>query len=152
MLLKVTHQTDLSYSDLISESVMELRMAPRQEQEQHRLSFTLAIGPATSALSYFDWLGNTVHSFTVNGFHKQIRIVATSVVETETTDRAKLEELPDTWPLSAQDYDYTCYDYLQYGGPVVDSPALKNLADAVRPAPGTPMIHLAWRMLGAINT
>ena len=83
MLLKITHQTDLSYTDLISESVMELRMAPRQEQDQHRLSFTLGVGPPTSAFSYFDWLGNSVHAFTVNSFHDHIRIVATSVVETD---------------------------------------------------------------------
>jgi hypothetical protein len=39
MLLKITHATDLRYTDLIAETVMELRMAPRQEQDQHRLSF-----------------------------------------------------------------------------------------------------------------
>ena len=83
MLLKLTHTTDLHYSGLISESIMELRMAPRQEEDQHRLAFTLAIGPPTSAFSYFDWLGNTVHWFTVNSFHKDIRIIATSVVETD---------------------------------------------------------------------
>src|SRR5882724_13257859 len=98
MLLKLTHETDLSYSDLISESVMELRMAPRQEQDQHRLSFTLAIGPPTAAFSYFDWLGNTVHAFTVNSFHKQIRIVATSVLETNRAPM-NLSELPDEWPV-----------------------------------------------------
>src|SRR5688572_18301230 len=132
MLLKLTHTTELAYTDLISESVMELRMAPRQEQDQHRLSFTLAIGPGTTAVSYFDWLGNTVHTFTVNGFHKQIRIVATSVVETEHV-RPTPEKAPDTWPLAPGDYDYTCYDYLNFGGPVVDSPALKTLADELRP-------------------
>ena len=83
MLLKLTHTTDLTYSDLISESVMELRMAPRQEADQHRLSFDLAIGPAAHVTSYFDWLDNTVHTFTVGPFHNQIRIVATSVVETD---------------------------------------------------------------------
>src|SRR3954464_9612458 len=123
MLLRLTHTTELTYSDLISESVMELRMAPRQEQDQHRLSFTLAIGPATNALSYFDWLGNTVHTFAVNGFHKQIRIVATSVVQTESRS-TPLEELADTWPLTPGSYDYTNYDFLQFGGPVVESPAL----------------------------
>ena len=50
MLLKLTHTTDLNYSDLISESVMELRMAPRQEEDHHRLSFTLAIGPPAPAM------------------------------------------------------------------------------------------------------
>ena len=151
MLLKITHTTDLAYTDLISESVMELRMVPRQEEDQHRLSFTLAIGPGTTALSYFDWLGNTVHTFTVNGFHRQIRIVATSVVQTEDS-RVRPDTLPDTWPLPPNAYDYTCYDYLQYGGPIVDSPALQALADQLRPEPGTPLSHLAWRMLGAINT
>ena len=34
MLLKIVHETDLRYSDLISESIMELRMVPRQEQDQ----------------------------------------------------------------------------------------------------------------------
>src|SRR3954464_9549469 len=123
MLLRLTHTTELTYSDLISESVMELRMAPRQEQDQHRLSFTLAIGPATNALSYFDWLGNTVHTFTVNGFHKQIRIVATSVVETERA-RPEPQTIADNWPLAADSYDYSCYDFLQFGGPIVESPAL----------------------------
>src|SRR5581483_7544082 len=83
MLLKTTHQTHLTYSDFISESVMELRVAPRQEQDQHRLSFDLALGPQASVTSYFDWLGNTVHAFTVNDFHGRIEIVATSVVETD---------------------------------------------------------------------
>jgi transglutaminase-like putative cysteine protease len=151
MLLKLTHSTNLTYSDLISESVMELRMAPRQEMDQHRLSFSLAIGPPTTALSYFDWLGNTVHSFTVNGFHKQIRIVATSVVQTEARSEG-IETLPDTWPIDPDAYDYTNYDYLQFGGPVVESAALQHLVDVVRPEPGTPLVHLAWRILGALNT
>src|SRR5437868_13050845 len=112
MLLKLTHQTDLSYSDLISESVMELRMAPRQEEDQHRLAFTLAIGPPTAAFSYFDWLGNTVHWFTVNSFHKDIRIIATSVVETD-RPAAEPRKFEDTWPLAMQDVDYAIYDYLQ---------------------------------------
>src|SRR5688572_1724851 len=128
MLLKLTHTAELAYTDLISESVMELRMAPRQEEDQHRLSFTLAIGPGTTALSYFDWLGNTVHTFTVNGFHRQIRIVATSVVQTEDS-RVRPDTLPDTWPISPEAYDYTCYDSLQFGGPIVDSPALRALVE-----------------------
>src|SRR3982751_2019508 len=125
MLLKITHQTDLTYSDFISESVMELRVAPRQEQDQHRLSFDLALGPPATVTSYFDWLGNTVHAYTVTEFHKEIRIVATSVVE---TDRAIIDPtvLPDTWPLSYDD-DHTVYDYLMFGGPVVDTPALREV-------------------------
>ena len=151
MLLKLTHTTDLAYSGLISESTMELRMAPRQEQDQHRLSFTLGLGPAATAVSYFDWLGNTVHSFTVNSFHKQIRIVATSVVE---TNRPKLEpaSLPDRYPVCPVDCDYTVYDFLQFGGPVVDSPMLRKLVDEFRPKDGTPLGEVAQQMLDLINS
>src|SRR5438105_14754765 len=112
MLLKLTHTSDLTYSDLVSESVMELRMAPRQEQDQHRLAFSLAIGPATSVTSYFDWLGNTVHAFSISAFHRDIRIVATSVVETD-RPAADPMTLPDIWPIQA-DGDYALYDYLQF--------------------------------------
>src|SRR4051794_35148309 len=132
MLLKLIHTTDLTYSDLISESVMELRMAPRQEQDQHRLSFTLAIGPPTSANSYFDWVGNTVHWFTVASFHKQIRIVATSVVE---TDRPLLDvkRLTDTWPVKTAESDYALYDFKHFRGPIMDSGPLQELVAKINP-------------------
>ena len=71
---------------------------PAQEQDQHRLSFTLAVGPPTPAFTYFDWLGNSVHWFTVNAFHKQIKIVATSVVETD-RPRPEPQRFKDTWPI-----------------------------------------------------
>jgi transglutaminase-like putative cysteine protease len=125
-------------------------MAPRQEEDQHRLSFTLAIGPATPAFNYFDWLGNTVHWFTVNSFHRQIRLIATSVVE---TNRPLMDPrtIADVWPLASGDYDYSVYDHLQFGGPIVDSPLLRQLADEMKPAPGTPIGELAMRMLSLIS-
>jgi transglutaminase-like putative cysteine protease len=148
MLLKITHSTDLNYSDAISESVMELRMVPRQEQDQRRLSFNLAIGPSTSTLSYFDWLGNTVHAYTINAFHNQIKIVATSVVETE---RAPVTETPDTWPAKLDGNHYAMYDFLQFGGPVVDSPNLRQVVEQVAPSDGEPLMGLAERMIALIN-
>jgi transglutaminase-like putative cysteine protease len=150
MLLKITHQTDLKYSDLISESNMELRMVPRQEQDQHRLSFDLAIGPPTGVQSYFDWLGNTVHTFSVNAFHHEIRIVATSVVETD-RPRKEPERFRDQWPIPAAAYDYSVYDFLQFGGPIVDSPQLQDLVKLLSPREGTSLGELALRMLYLID-
>lgn len=150
MLLKITHQTDLRYDDLISESIMELRMVPRQEADQHRLSFDLAIGPATSVSSYFDWLGNAVHTFSVNSFHQQIRISATSVVETD-RPRKEPERFKDKWPIAADAYDYSVYDYLQFGGPIVDCPQLHELAGILAPREGTSLGELALQMLHLID-
>jgi len=150
MLLKVTHTTDLSYSDLISESVMELRMCPRQEEGQHRLSFALAVGPRTVVTSYFDWLGNTVHAFTVNAFHRQIRIVATSVLETQRF-RVYPEDLIDTYPLDQGSFSYDAWDFLQFSGPVSDSPAVRALAQEVAPRPGESLGIVAQRIMDLLN-
>ena len=150
MLLRLTHTTDLAYSDLISESAMELRMAPRQEDDQHRLSFTLAIGPTAPATSYFDWLGNTVHAFNINPFHRQLRIVATSVVETN-RPAVDVLGLPDRWPVRPGDCDYTVYDFLQFGGPIVDSPLLRKLAAELNAKDGMPLGELANGMLELIT-
>jgi transglutaminase-like putative cysteine protease len=152
VLLKITHQTDLSYSDLISESVMELRMCPRQEGDQHRLSFTLAIGPRTAVTPYFDWLGNSVHAFTVNKFHRQIRIVATSVVETQRF-RMSAQDLPDIYhpAVDAEAYDYDTWDFLNFSGPIVDSPSLRRLADEIAPREGEPLGEVAERMMHLVN-
>lgn len=149
MLLQLTHHTELTYSDMISESVMEIRVAPRQEQYQHRLSFDLAIGPPTAVTSYFDWLGNTVHHFSINGFHDRIRIVATSVVETDRR-MADLQHLRDRWPLEAPS-DYTMYDYLSFGGPIIDCPPLRSLVEELKVRIGTPIGEVAIRMLALVN-
>ena len=150
MLLKTTHTTDLLYSDLVSESVMELRMAPRQEQDQHRLSFSLAIGPAARVTNYFDWLGNTVHTFTVRPFHRRILIVATSVVETD-RPRPQVQKFADTWPLPATDgFDYALYDQLQFGGPILPGPQLSELVSVLNATPGISLGELALRMLHLI--
>jgi transglutaminase-like putative cysteine protease len=151
MLLKITHRTDLTYTDLISESVMELRMVPRQEQDQRRLSFSLAIGPATVPASYYDWLGNTVHAFTINDFHDRIKIVATSVVETE---RPALDprQLPDTWPIKLSDVNYQLLDFLGFGGPVDNDPGLQGLVEQLYPFDGLGLGEIGMRMINLINS
>src|SRR4051794_10158486 len=149
MLLKIVHQTDLTYSDLISESVMELRVAPRQEADQHRLSFTLGIGPPASVTSYFDWLGNSVHSFSINALHRKIRIVATSVVETD-RQHTEPERFRDTWPLELNG-DYSLLDYLAFGGPVIDSKELRDLVHVLWATPGMALGELALRMLHLVD-
>ncbi len=101
-------------------------MAPRQEKHQHRLSFNLAIGPASKVRSYFDWLGNSVHAFSINALHNKIQIIATSIVETSAPPTS-LVALPDEWQKDRA-HDYSLLDLLQFGGPVVDTPMLRELA------------------------
>jgi transglutaminase-like putative cysteine protease len=148
MLLRITHETALTYSDLISETVMELRMCPRQESCQHRLSFELSIGPAAIVSSYFDWLGNMVHAFTVNSFHRELQINSTSVIETNFPDDDALSAA-DPWPPRFDDYG--TYDYLQFDGPIVHCEKLQTLANSLNLQTGMPIGHAIKRMLTTIH-
>ena len=150
MLLKLTHNTKLTYDAPISESVVELRMFPRQEAQQHRLSFELMLRPFSAVNSYFDWLGNNVHTFTLNGVHDAIEIVATSVVETEKLTTTP-ESLPDTWPVRPTE-DYQLWDYQQFTGPVINSDALETLSKELYARPGIRIGELGQRMIRLINT
>lgn len=149
MLLRITHETELTYTEPILESVVELRMFPRQESQQHRLSFELKIAPFSAVSSYFDWVGNTVHTFTINSLHEKIRIVATSVVETERMTTMP-ESLPDTWPLK-DSTDYRLWDYLQFDGPIARSEALAGLSNELGARPGIRVGELGQRMIRLIN-
>jgi len=149
MLLKLVHDTELTYTAPIAESVVELRMFPRQEAMQHRLSFELQLNPYSTVHSYFDWLGNTVHTFTVNAVHTSLKIIATSVVETERVTLMP-ETLPDTWPLRPVE-DYHQWDYQQFAGPVVDSPSLSDLSRELYARPGIRIGELGQRMIRLIN-
>ena len=154
MLLKLTHETNMTYSDLVHETVMELRMCPRQDQDQHRLSFDLSVGPPTQATSYFDWLGNSVHAFTIAPFHRQVRIIANSVVETERTI-SDIGLIRDTWPLPTDwgysEGGYSLYDYLHFGGPIVDSALLQELVASMYLQQGMKIGDVVWRFLNLIN-
>ena len=151
MLLKITHETNLTYTAPINETVMELRMAPRQEQDQRRLSFRLAIGPAAPVTGYFDWLGNLVHAFTLNAFHSQIRIVATSVVETRRLPETSVIAT-DPWPINPELLDYSVRDFTRFSSAVGDGPELREITRTLNTADGLPMHEVADRMLKLIDS
>lgn len=149
MYLHLRHETELTYSDLISESVVELRVAPRQDTHQHRLSFDLSVGPPTSVRSYLDWLGNAVHAFNVAGFHDELRFVAESVVEVDRPE-TRLELLEDAWPYTPGAVSWDLQEYVAFGGAVVDSLDLRALAGELHARDGEPVGALAQRMLDVL--
>jgi hypothetical protein len=77
----IRHLTRFRYSQPISESIMETRMHPRSDSNQHCLTFTLSVSPRCRVFSYRDHLGNNVQHFDIPGEHNQLVIVAESVVE-----------------------------------------------------------------------
>ncbi|HEV2322446.1 MAG TPA: transglutaminase family protein [Terracidiphilus sp.] len=93
----IRHLTRFRYSQTISESIMETRMHPRSDSSQHCLSFTLSVSPRCRVFTYRDHLGNNVHHFDIPGEHKQLVIVAESVVELQPQPEIPAFLGPDAW-------------------------------------------------------
>ena len=81
MFYSIRHLTKFRYSSPVSESIMELRVQPRSEGPQRCLSFQLNVTPRTRVQSYRDYLGNVVHHFDVPSAHRQLTIIAESMVD-----------------------------------------------------------------------
>jgi transglutaminase-like putative cysteine protease len=81
MIYSIRHLSRFRYSNSISESMMELRMQPRNEGNQRCLSFNLSISPRARVLSYRDFAGNTVHHFDISGSHSQLAVTSQALVE-----------------------------------------------------------------------
>ncbi len=77
----VYHLTHFRYDSPVSESVMEVRMQPRTESVQRCLRFELATTPRARVFAYQDPEGNVIHHFDVPARHRELTVVAESVVE-----------------------------------------------------------------------
>lgn len=92
----IRHITRFRYSAPIAESIMEVRMQPRRDENQHCLSFELTTDPYTRITVSRDYLGNIVQHFDVLRPHDQLTITARSLVST--TPSKPLQPLgPSAW-------------------------------------------------------
>src|SRR5579859_3776638 len=83
MYYTIQHVTKYRYSAPIYESVMQIYMQPRTENLQHCFSFEVATTPKARPTPYREYLGNTVHSFNIPGYHTALTITTRSVVEVQ---------------------------------------------------------------------
>jgi transglutaminase-like putative cysteine protease len=83
---------------------------------------------------YRDWNDNAVHHFTIVSFHDRIEVGARSLVHTDPTGPglAAATDRPGEGP----EPPYTLYDFLQFGGPVRNSAALRAFAQGAHVAAG----------------
>ncbi len=136
MFLQVEHRFAFEYDAYISESFLELRVQPKTTASQTVTSFELAVGPPTRVFRYHDWNDNITHHFTVTKFHNRIEVDARSLVRTHAAGPgvASLIEAPPRDGLP-----YPLNDFLEFGGPVRLTPALRAAARAAAPPTGAPL-------------
>ncbi|HEY6413534.1 MAG TPA: transglutaminase family protein, partial [Edaphobacter sp.] len=93
----IRHLTKFLYSNSVSESMMETRMHPRNDQNQRCLTFHLSVSPRCRVFGYRDHLANHVHHFDIPGQHGQLVIVAESLVEMQPLPQVPAFLAPDAW-------------------------------------------------------
>ena len=82
MLLRIQHETKLSYSEPVTETVFEVRMAPPSDEDQTNLGYRLRIVPSAPVTIYRDGFGNRVDLFNILTAYSELIIRATSIVRT----------------------------------------------------------------------
>jgi transglutaminase-like putative cysteine protease len=97
LLYSIRHLTKFLYKNPVSESMMETRMHPRSDALQRCLTFHLSVSPRCRVFSYRDHLANNVHHFDIPGQHRQLVIVAESLVEMQPHPDIPSFLAPDAW-------------------------------------------------------
>ena len=72
MLLRILHETKLSYSEPVSETVFEVRMAPPSDEDQTNLGYRLKIMPGAPVTIYRDGFGNRVDLFNILTSYREL--------------------------------------------------------------------------------
>ena len=93
----IQHLTRFDYEHPVCESAMEIRMQPRGDGNQRCLTFSLSVSPRCRVFSYRDHLGNQVHHFDIPGDHRQLVIVAHSLVEQQQLGQVPNRLFPVAW-------------------------------------------------------
>ena len=136
MHLQIEHRFAFEYDGFISESFVELRVQPKTTPQQTVSSFELAVGPPTGVHRYRDWNDNIAHHFTITKFHDRIEVSTRSLVQTHRTavPIASLDACP-----AGEGLPYSLRDFLEFGGPVKLTPALRAALKAVGLSPRAPL-------------
>src|SRR6266849_873560 len=115
MLLRIQHETKLTYSDAVTETVFEVRMAPPSDEDQTNLGYRLRIVPSAPVTIYRDGFGNRVDLFNIITPYRELVIRATSIVRTHrgTAPGSRLSDV--AW--EARSAEQMAIESLEYLGP-----------------------------------
>ena len=82
MLQRIQHETRLTYTLPVHETVFEVRMAPPSDDDQTSLSYQLKTTPQAPVTSYRDGYGNRVDLFNATTPYRELVVSVTSYVRT----------------------------------------------------------------------
>jgi transglutaminase-like putative cysteine protease len=83
MFYAIRHFTQYRYERPIRQSIMEVRMHPRNETIQRCFTFQLSVSPRARIFAYNDHTGNIIHHFDIPGAHRRLTIIADALVDVD---------------------------------------------------------------------
>jgi transglutaminase-like putative cysteine protease len=86
--LRIVHTTAIDYDRPVRTSYNEVRMTPATMPGQTTLEARIEVSPRSSAFRYTDYWGSQVVAFDTQVPHTRLEVVATALVEVETTRTA----------------------------------------------------------------
>ena len=127
----VTHVTHYRYESPVSESVMEVRLGPRNDPSQETSEFELETTPAAALFKYVDAFGNDVHHFDITPPHQEL-LIRTRLRVRKSAGRTVPERLDSTaWDALARvRADGQLWDSFEPSPRVPVSAAVREFASA----------------------
>jgi transglutaminase-like putative cysteine protease len=148
MLLRVQHETKLSYSEPVTETVFEVRMAPPSDEDQTNLGYRLRITPGAPVTVYRDGFGNRVDLFNILSSYSELVIRATSIVRTHhaASPESRLAGVP--WTADSGEFlALETFEYLQPSPLVKPSPELSAFVDDLPRHDGSPLLDVVRQVM-----
>lgn len=128
MAYSVRHITSFRYQPAVRESVMEVRMQPRTDFRQRRLSFSLDVSPRANTIMYRDFFGNGVHHFDIPGKQSLIVITAQAIVDVLAPPLLQAQDASDWNELDARVAQGDYWEMLLPSQFATPTPLLEKLA------------------------
>ncbi|HVA80237.1 MAG TPA: transglutaminase family protein [Candidatus Binataceae bacterium] len=152
MRFRVRHVTRFGYDAPAYESHNEVRLRPRESPGQRTIGFRLEVIPRAAVIEYRDSFGNHVHSLSVHEPHRELVIVADSLLEraaprTLGAPRHRFDEFLAGDALRSQ----LEYDFLHHSRYVPFSDPLKKLFWMARPRMNEAVADFVGRITGWIR-
>ena len=134
-LLRIDHETRLTYSAPVTEAVSEVRTAPPSLDDQTVLGYKLRVTPPTPVTSYRDGFGNKVELFNLLAPHREVVIRSAACVRVHRPPAGdRLATIPWSDELARH---VDAMEFLR-PSPLVDfAPSVRAFVAALSPPAGT---------------
>lgn len=146
---RIRHVTWFAYDEPAHSSHNEVRLKPRHGQSQRTIGFRLEVIPAAAVVDYEDAFGNVVHALSIPDPHRELVIIADSLVELrlppgpDSLPRAAIGDFVGVSQLGAQQY----YDFLNESRYVPFSKQLRKIFWMAKPRPREPAVEYTRRVV-----